>query len=121
MKLRSGVTDSSTNYNIGKYAVVRSGAGSTVIQQSASTNGWEIIAADQTFPGFGFASIDLSQPFATQSTSLGITGHTSATAGNLFGQSGGGIHDIASSYDGINLISSSGNITGSVQVFGYNK
>jgi hypothetical protein len=38
-----------------------------------------------------------------------------------YGMSGGGVHTVGSSFDGLNIIASAGNITGSVSLYGYNK
>jgi hypothetical protein len=123
LKMRSGSTDSSTtDYQIGRATVTRTGTSGNVAQNDSSL-GWNIGGVDFALPnihGFGCV-IDLHLPFAADDTVLNYVGHYIAADGSIIGSSGAGVHFVSSSFDGVNLIASAGNITGSISVYGYNK
>jgi hypothetical protein len=123
LKMRSGSTDASSDaYQIGRTTVTRTGTSGNVAQND-STLGWNIGGVDFAIANnhaFG-AVIDLHLPFAADDTVLNYVGHYAAADGSIIGSSGAGVHFLATSYDGVNLIASAGNITGSISVYGYNK
>jgi hypothetical protein len=122
LKLRSGTTDNSaTSYNIGRATVDR-GAVRGEVGQNDQTTGWNIGEVDLGVVGHYYgAGIDLHQPNLTRPTIINYLGHYIATNGSLIGSSGAGFHGVSSAFDGVNLIASSGNITGTIQIFGYNQ
>jgi hypothetical protein len=123
LKMRSGSTDASSDaYQIGRATVTRTGTLANDAQND-STLGWYIGGVDFAVPnthGFGCV-IDLHLPFAVDDTILNYVGHYISSTGAIIGSSGAGAHFLTTSYDGVNLITSAGNITGSISVYGYNK
>ena len=63
----------------------------------------------------GINQIQISNPAITTNTSFLITGGRTGSASIT-----GGVHALATAYDGFSLIPASGTITGSVRVYGYN-
>ena len=120
IKLRSGATDASANYVSNRVQLI----GGTVsgAYGTAEANGFFIFNGDSAATsGLSNVSIDLSNPFETLATTAQVFSVGVNNAGNAFLNLGGTYHDAATSYDGINVISSTGNITGSISVYGYNK
>ena len=119
-KVRSGVTDnSSTLYS---YAMPGLTNGGTNAPESSgpTSAGWLVTYSDSALSHYSSASIDLYKPFLAVYTSGTITMTNSSFSSVLRANSGGWWHEVSSSFDGISFISSSGNITGTVRVYGYN-
>ena len=120
MKLRSGATDSSTGYSTGNPGLTETGVAQNQYE-AGITSGFRINTIDNTATADYYSnSIDLYKPFLTNRSSMSLTGVGVNTSGTFFGFAGGGQHTVASSYDGINIIASAGNISGKVSVYGYN-
>ena len=120
MKLRSGATDSSTGYSTGNPGLTETGVAQNQYE-AGITSGFRINTIDNTATADYYSnSIDLYKPFLTNRSSMSLTGVGVNTSGTFFGFDGGGQHTVASSYDGINIIASAGNISGKVSVYGYN-
>lgn len=65
------------------------------------------------------AEVTLFQPFLTVRTNFASTSYIART--DIAGLGAGGMHDVATSYDGIKLIPSAGTFTGgTIRVYGYN-
>lgn len=118
MKLRSGATDASTNYNYGITIVDRAAGGGTVGGNSVTT-GFKLGEMDTASQIWNAAYCDISYPASSGYTTLGFTGTYQTQAGTYMGQAGGGIHTTIAAYDSLNLIASAGNITGNIVVYGY--
>lgn len=115
MKLRSGSTDASTTYSWGAWLVDSSGT-SNLSQAAGGTAGFHAGLGYASYPAFG-SSIDLYGPFLAAHTAYSLThGHQYANDRVMVA---GGTHRQATSYDGINIIPSTGTITGSLRVYGY--
>jgi hypothetical protein len=111
----SGADNSTANYTHQRY-----GATSTSLIASRSvsqTSG--IIATVDAANGTGFASIDMFRPFLAETT-YSVSNTAQGTTG-LTAQSYNNIHNVASSFTGFTFFPSSGNMTGYVSVYGYNK
>jgi hypothetical protein len=121
LKLRSGTTDDSSNYNYGRDAINRTGAAITSVVGNGLTTGFNLGLVDGgvVHPFFG-VDLTLFNPFAARYTTLNYVGAYIDTTGNLFGSAGGGHHTLNTSWDGINLIASAGTITGAISVYGFN-
>ena len=121
LKLRSGVTDNSTAYSYGRITINRTGTSGTQTGNDVTT-GWRIGEVDGDAPAHFFQCVlDIGLPFTSQYTTLNQVGSFITTTTQIFGTAGGGAHGSGVSYDGVNIIPTAGNITGSVSVYGYNK
>ena len=120
MKLRNGATDSSTGYSTGAPGILETGSGQNQYEAGV-TAGFRINTTDNTATAdFYSNSIDLYKPFLSNRSSMSMTGCGVNTSGTFFGFAGGGQHNVASSFDGINIIVTAGNISGKVFIYGYN-
>ena len=117
MKLRVGGADASSSYFRGSYQV-SSGGGSGVMYTGNSITTGMTIYKEISASGYISIAFDVYRPFTSNGTS--ITG-LFQTSQSLYMAYFGGSHSTASSYTGFTLIPSSGTITGSVSVYGYNK
>jgi hypothetical protein len=121
LKLRAG-TDSSAGYYTGAgFGNTANAQGGTA--QSNSGNGWQMSEADTATASnhlSGF-SIDIKLPFASLYTVQSYFGNSVTGAGAIYTNYGGGVHGVAASYNGFTVVASSGNITGTYSVYGYNK
>jgi len=120
-KLRSGVTDNSASfYNFAMPGLTNGGSAANE-SSSPSSGGFLVTYSDSTALNFSSASIDLYKPFLAVITTGTIVMTNSSFSNVLRANAGGWWHEVASSFDGINFISDSGNITGEVSIYGYNK
>jgi hypothetical protein len=119
MKLRSGATDASTNYN---WAFVGYSTASADTNTAATSSASGLLLCSTELDlnkAYYSATVNIFRPFEAVVTAYSalLTGSTSAAAPMT--RSGGGWHTTESSYDGFNLIGP-GNITGVVKTYGYN-
>jgi hypothetical protein len=119
LKLRAGGSDASTTYYYAFWA--RTHAGGDVSQQGNNDTSFKVGQMDSAATGYSGYFIDLIDPFTTNKTKMGHYGSSITDTAVVQGFAGGGVHDVAQSYDGFSLISQNGNITGSLSVYGYNK
>jgi hypothetical protein len=113
-RFRTGVTDDTgSNYSWAEF--VSDGSGSYAASQTGQNIG--------RLAGFvavrSAASVDIFSPFETKTTGLTTVGVRSFSNPNQYNMYNG--VNTSTSYDGINLIAASGNMTGEVSVYGYNK
>lgn len=117
-RLRSGSTDNtSANYN-GSGFYQTAAAGTPTGQTYQSQTYWWIGECGNGTQGYSV--IDLMRPFETATTGYfgnAIYNASSTSAGHE--RMGGGI-TVTTSYDGFTFLPSSGTITGTVRVYGYN-
>ncbi len=115
MRLRVSGTDNSTSGNY-KWGIFYSdyASGSGAIAGGASATSWSVANILNT--GRTSSSIDVCNPFAAEQASFQGT-----SAGGLGAFFRGGLMTVTTSYDGFTLIPGSGNITGTVSVYGYSK
>jgi len=122
LKFRSSTTDNSTSYY---YQLGQFTESSTLTYAVAAnqTTGFSICEVDNNAPSAHYqgVSIDIFRPFEAAFTSGHLQASSISTTGALNGRQGALQHLQAVSYDGINIIASAGNITGAVQVYGYNQ
>ena len=118
--MRNNTTDNSgAAYNIGRATVTRTGTTANVAQND-STSGWNLGEVDSLVPDeFFFVNIDMRSPFSALSTAINYTGHYINTATSFVGSAGGGVHNPRTSYNGVNLIASTGTITGTIRTYGW--
>jgi hypothetical protein len=119
LKMRSGSTDASTNYNYGIQGVQSNGTATNQVANTLTT-GFFLNSLDLGNPGSSYLTdFTLGAPFLTSQTTFTTTVAGLTTAGAVFGMSGGGVHDTSASYDTANIIASAGNITGVITVYGW--
>lgn len=119
IKMRAAGTDSSTQYNWASQGRTRtdSAVNST---GNALTTGWKIGESDAGVNGRFYSwVIDLTNPFLAQNTLIQFLGNAVTTAAIPYALAGGGFHEVATSYDSVNIIMSSGNMSGKVSIYGY--
>jgi hypothetical protein len=110
IRLRSSGTDNSTNY---QWITVNS-----YFSATRQLGGSGIAQAEVGYTGSGdyqcFSTLDISNPFLNSKTYSNM----SRTYNNE-NTTGGWWHNVTGSFDGFTLFTSSGNVTGEVQVYGY--
>lgn len=116
-RFRLGGTDSSASYyNAHMYLV--SGSGTGTVQQDANISSMNL--GDFSSTSQTISILDIFNVFSAAVTSFNYqTAMSFSTAARSF--VGAGIHNVATSYDGITIRPSTGTFTGTVQVYGYKK
>ena len=117
-KLRTSSTSSSTGY----YGVgANAGTGSIQTFNLANTASFQVAAYDNTSPTLNAVTIDLFQPFTATATKIFSQSiGTDSTATQTRGFTQQGFHNVATSYESIEFLTSSGTITGgTIRVYGY--
>jgi hypothetical protein len=84
-------------------------------------SGWLVTYSDSALSNYSSASIDLYKPFLAVNTTGTITMTNTSFTTAMRANSGGWWHEVSSSFDGINFIVDTGNMTGEVSIYGYNK
>lgn len=114
-KLRVSSTDSSTGYYSSGFW---NSSASSTLQALAAANATSFnlrdIGTDQALH-----TIYVSQPFGAIDTTILCNGIQGWAGSNTETVINNGAHHVSTSYDGFSLISSSGNLTGTVRVYGY--
>jgi argininosuccinate synthase len=125
LKLRSGATDNSSSaYNYAAYNKTRTNVNDAFVGADVS-GGFILFQVDNggnadTVSYTGIV-IDLFDNFATRWTKIVNSGHYLNASTIPAMVTGAGFHAVATSYDGINIISDGGTLTGQLSVYGYNK
>jgi hypothetical protein len=115
LRLRLNTTDESSN--------VYYSTGLSTIQTTTTISNWNyngvsrFVPARVTSGGSGVVNILLGNPFKTVKTYINYEANT--TYGDAQNNRGGGAHDLATSYNGFSLITSTGNMTGKARLYGY--
>lgn len=111
----SGSDNTTSNYgNTWKYNTFGSGGASGNLGSAGGSN---IAYIHDITGGATFMRMNVMNPFA--STKTGFTYDVVQT--NYYGDTGSGIFDATTSFDGIAFISAAGTITGTVSVYGFKK
>lgn len=119
MKLRASGTDSSASYYFG---LAQTTSGGTVAGSNGNnvTTGWTLTNIRNNATARNVADVTLYSPQLAIATNYTVTGaFDNGTV--VAGLAGGGTHDVGTAYDGFTLLASSGNITGSISVYGIKK
>jgi hypothetical protein len=113
-RLRTGSTDAETNY---VYQYTRSNAQGVSANAGTLTEGYFTM---QTYSTAAVFSFDIFSPnVATPTIFLGNDSEISTTTVTLHNTYT--YHNTSTAYDSITIIPSTGTVTGTVQVYGYNK
>ena len=120
LKMRKDGSDNSLYYSYGRIIVVRSG-GSGTENGFDVTTGWAIGQVDGDAPAHFFsATLDIQSPYLSQYTTMNQVGSFISTSTQIYGTAGGGTHGQQIQFDGMSIIPTAGNITGTLFVYGYN-
>jgi hypothetical protein len=117
MQMRTGATNTGTGVYFYGSTVTRSSGTSTVV----AGNGATFIDLGRLESGNGnrgFIEMDISNPFASSPTNMLYTSTGNDTSSPLY-FTGGSLVNNSTSYDGLSLIASTGNFSGTIQTFGY--
>jgi hypothetical protein len=125
IKLRSGATDNSgASYSYAALTKTRANADSN-FSGADLTTGWRVAVLDNgggaNTTSYTALAIDLFDNFASRWTKMTYAGHFLNTSTVPSMVTGAGFHAVAASYDGINFISDSATMTGTIYLYGYNK
>jgi hypothetical protein len=110
-RLRNGGTDSTTTH-IWQYLEA---SGTSIVGSRDSTGGSWNFGAVRT-SGRTFATIEVSNPFAAAESSYTALLQDPVSSASV--QLRAGAHTTASSYDGIRIFPASGNVTGTIRIYG---
>jgi hypothetical protein len=122
MRLRvSGADDSTSNYNE-RYVGFTSANATENFRNSSITSFATIMQMNSGDNDFYAAKIEVIDPFASLRTKTlvhndGVIGSTAAAVTSI----GGGLFNATTSFTGFSIIASTGDITGSVSTYGFNK
>jgi hypothetical protein len=116
MQMRTGATNTATGYFYGGQ-YVRSNGGTGVLNGNGATF-IDIGRLESGSGNRGFIVIDISNPFATNVTNF-IYQSTGSDGTSPLTLSGGALLNNSTSYDGLALIASTGNFSGTIQTFGF--
>ena len=119
LRTRASGTDKSTNYYYGGAQGIFTGTNSTWAGNNVSS--WDMGSIDTSNAGIANAySIDFFSPVPTVTTIINMQCWTQQTSGNTLWVSMSGVQNEQVTCDGFSIISSAGNISGVVRVYGYN-
>jgi hypothetical protein len=120
MKMRASGSDSSTLYFQGASFTNTSGTSGSSSLFNGS-NGFQLSEIDTAEAAKHIAgfNLDMNRPFSSIYTAITFFGNAMTGAGTVYTNYGGGVHAVQTSYDGLSVISSAGNITGTIRVYGY--
>jgi hypothetical protein len=122
VKLRASGTDSSAGYYWGLYGVVAGGVSAIVNNASNVTTGFLVMEDDAGSSAKPtFAEMTFLNPKVAEPTSMIGQNISSTNAGSPVGLNIWGLHTASTAYDSASFISSAGNISGSITVYGINK
>ena len=110
----AGTPASGTDYNL--QLLVASSTTITGVRTTSQTS-WTVCNNINTVGDN--LSLDIFNPQASKVTSLNALSHS--TTSGAYWQSVAGVHTLTTSYDGIQFITSTGNFSGIVTVYGYNQ
>jgi hypothetical protein len=123
MRMRvSGADNSSSNYYWAGVSTASSSATPSVngLGSNGLVTSWDTSVSNPTGVGEAVNVIDLLNPFATQRTAFTSKQVYQDNNPYVYDRSISGQMSVTTSYTGFTLIGASGNITGSVSVYGYN-
>ena len=116
--LASGSAESSSNYYLGSTYVPMTGA-SGLLQTNAGSF-WGFGGLETTTEYYNNYSFDFQSPFLTRGTWFNFAGMWVNNAGTLQSINGAGNLNTSTSYDGLQLYASTGNLQGgTIRIYGY--
>jgi hypothetical protein len=117
----AGTSDNSSNYKYGNYFI--SGGGAVGVDNNSNSNVYAILGSNISTAGFpANVRLEVFSPFLADKTNGVFQTIQPITTGNLNATDFGGFfHNLATSYDSIEFLASTGTFTGNYSVYGYNK
>ena len=115
----SGTGDATTNAY--SYSGYQATAGSLANDSATSQTSAKLCEANNSYQNFVYTSWDLFTPKLAVPTKYTVSTFGGSTGGAYEGYNLSGIHDVSIAYDSLSVIPSTGTITGSYSVYGYNK
>jgi hypothetical protein len=116
MKLRVTTTDTSTGYSTRR--MFANGATANASADPAGTDEWFIGESDKDVNGVTGIVLDLQSPNEARPTNFQAIASTAD--GSFYCHLICGNQSSSTQFDGINIINSAGNTTGTIRVYGYN-
>ena len=118
IRLRASGSDASgSNYNRQNVTIITT---TTTPSLSSSQTSWGRVLGDYTdSTDYTDGQLRICNPFSAKPTSIMSDIQIDNSSPYIYLHSGN--HSLSTSYDGFTVIASSGNITGSISVYGYNK
>lgn len=117
-RLRVSGTDSSANYN--SATSYNSGTDTASAYRNLSgTDSFRLPEIDDNYSNAWYSSIDIYSPQQTRNTGFISSSYNTSLAGNACYEMTTGVHDTATSYTGFSLVSATGNLAGTVWIYGY--
>jgi hypothetical protein len=118
LRLRVSGTDSSANYN--SATSYNSGTDTPYAYRNLSgTDEFRLPEIDDNYSNEWYSSIDLYSPQQTRKTGFISSSYASTLSGNAAYEMTTGVHTSATSYTGFSLVSATGNLAGTVWIYGY--
>jgi hypothetical protein len=114
----AGTDNSGSSYS---WAGYQSMSGSLAVDAATSQTSAKLCENYGAYGNFIYAGWDLFSPKLAVPTKYTILTPGSATSGQFESYSISGFHDVSTAYDSLSVIPSTGTITGSYSVYGYNK
>ncbi len=111
----AGTSASGSNYSSNG----SNSASTTLSNVNINTTSLFLFDVYNTIPQYSGISSDILVPALTQFTKFNFQSYGENSSGQNVARSISGVHDVATAYDGIEIFTSTGNITGSVAVYGY--
>jgi hypothetical protein len=117
-RMRLSGTNATDSYS---WAGYQSQSGSLAVDAGVSQTSAKLFENDSTYPNLVYTSWDLFSPKLAVPTKYTIMTFGSSTGGAYESYSISGMHNVSTAYDSLSVIPSTGTITGSYSVYGYNK
>jgi hypothetical protein len=117
LQFSTGGTPSATGYYGAGLAMFSGGASASVGQAGAGS--LTINDVTSTNPTFAANSLDIFSPFLAQNTICNSLAFGETGAGGVKATFQGGLHLVGASYDGLTIKPSSGTISGTISIYGY--
>lgn len=114
-QLSTGGIAASTNYTTRRILYSAAVAGDSDVR---GTDEWALSFSKSSAPS-SRTRVELFNPFEAQATFMMMQGFFAAGAPDFYTVNGSGRHSTATSYDGITILSSTGTITGTLDMYGY--
>jgi len=118
-RMRLAGTDNTGNaYSYSGYQATASALANDSV---TAVTGLKLGEVNNLYANFFYTSWDLFTPKLAVPTKYTSTTFGGSTAGSYEGYGFSGIHDLATAYDSATVLASTGTITGSYAIYGYNK
>ncbi len=121
LRLRVGGADNSTASSYKSATTYMLDNGTSGNNNTTGTTSWFVGTTKSTDAEWSRGELHFFKPFLTEKTNIAQIAIGVSGGGNLFSEYANHGHNAATSFDGFTIFFSSGTVTGSVSVYGYNK